>query len=160
MAKKSEKAKRKFEVGSVEFDYLVFRWRGHELIVGADGMENDKFEERFGPYARRVNYIYESYDGITSFFVVYQEDCYDPPLTVVRARCVEDAIDNFVDNTGIADVRISDEDLKDFCDCDDKTGIVDPDSLVETIRCTGSGNNYNSDSMMVSEAKLLRAEMA
>lgn len=81
------------------------------------------------------------------FFMCYSEDCYDPPIVIVRAEDMDAAIDVFVEefpNLGAMDEETRKEREK--------------DGLEDTIGYTGQGNIYDTERVMVREIELVRLE--
>lgn len=72
-------------------------------VVGRDGLSFPEFNEKYGnsPYSAAAQFKRASGanldDNESQFFMVYVEDCFDPPIAIVRADDECEAIDIAVD---------------------------------------------------------------
>ncbi|MFO0964632.1 MAG: hypothetical protein U0793_03465 [Gemmataceae bacterium] len=120
--------------------------KNHRYVVLAEKMDYLEFLRTYnqGPVeckaATGVNL-----DGCEErFFMVYVEDCFDPPIAIVRADSEQDAEELFVDELPWA--HITEPDLNDY----------DPETLVYGP----SGQPYDSESVRVHPVRMVHVELA
>lgn len=84
------------------------------------------------------------------FWLVYVDDCYDPPVAVVRAKHVEDAIDAFVDELPWA--HMSEEDYADL------VKDYGEERAADMVGWGPSGQIYDSERVMIREVFPVRVD--
>jgi hypothetical protein len=111
------------------------------------------FMERY-PNAKRVaNAIgLDDYDG--KFWLVCFDDCFDPPISIVRACDECEAIDKFIDSA--VGNRLTDEEVSRIeFDEDDQRDHLDGCN----VDCTGDGYWYYSDNLHMQRVNLVKVEV-
>ncbi len=137
-------------LGEIEVKTVSFSERGNEgrcrYIVGTDGMDYCDFLRTYnGGEVQHKRATGVELDGFgKAFFMVYVEDCFDPPVAIVRADNAQDAEEAFVDALPWA--HISEPDLKDYSEDDD------------SLSYGPSGQPYDSSSVMIREVRLVAIE--
>lgn len=143
---------KQIELGTIKATAVVFQSPfnpKHFYVVRAEKMDYLEFMKQYCvgdvdcKQADGVNF--DNYLDNGTFFMCYSEDCFDPPVAIVRADDVEEAIDLFVDECEWA--RMSDEDVEER----------DKDGLGETVGWTGM-NKYDNETMQCRSIKLYRVE--
>lgn len=140
-----------FTLGEISIRSASFVWKEdkdnlHRLIVGIDDMDYLDFLRRYNS----TNVQHKRCKGINLdgseklFFAVYVEDCFDPPIAVVRASGASEAEERFADELDWA--HISDVDLKDYEE--------EPSSL----SWNSDGKPYDTSGIMIRELRLLCIE--
>lgn len=163
------KTKTTITLGEIECIAMVFRTSGDNLLaVVPESMTRDDFEKRFNsdytkPRVQRAN-GFTNLDSSwgrhpTTFWAVCHADCYDPPIVIVRADGIEDAIDIAVD-----EIEWLQADPEDYIDGDSIKGkgadaaAGEPGDYAEELGWTGNGTAYDSETIQAWEVKLVRVE--
>jgi len=113
-----------------------------------DYLEWLNFKEELRPYedAKRATAV--NLDGVEKrFFLVWVQDCMDPPMAIVRADHEADAIDWFVDVLSWA--HLDEVDLKDYI-VEKAVDGKDP-VYSDNLGFGSSGQMYDNESLMVKE---------
>ena len=110
------------ELDGIRFDALVFR-QGADLISSqhlyvATTMPEEMIRRHLpadtaGWWYKRVDICTEA--GAGRFFIAHTADCFDPPCAVIRAGCLEEASEIFVENFPYSP-KIAEPDLRDYLD--------------------------------------------
>ncbi len=153
-------------VSDVQAIAAVFNFGGRELIVEADreALDTLGFWDRYGHDCHRAMGHY-GLDDYGSFFVFYVEDCFDPPLYVIRADTFESAYEIFCDEFSRL-IAIDDSDLSDYLheyDCPNRGRALTEENHEDPCSCGGERLNYSSSGVAIdteavqgSEITLLR----
>lgn len=89
---------------------LVFDWRFRPLVINP--RESERFDVHAVPLSRVID---ESGDSEAVWFAFFEEDCFDPPIYIVRAESWEQAYEDFLDTRPDADLSDwSDEERAEF----------------------------------------------
>ncbi len=128
----------------IEVNAMIFQSPGnpkHFYVVGRDDMDFLDFMKKYcvgDQDAKRATGV--ELDGTGKhFWMVHVEDCFDPPIAIVRADSLCDAEDAFTDALNWAHIT-DPNDLKDY----------DEDNL----HYSPSGVPYDIESVMIREIKL------
>lgn len=81
------------------------------------------------------------------FFMCYCEDCMSPPVAIVKADDIEEAIDMFVETCEWA--QMSEEDAAER----------EADGLGETVGMTGQGVRYDNETIHIRPIQLMRVDV-
>lgn len=96
---------------SIELDLtkarLVFGWRFRNLVVNPT--DSERFDVHNVPTSRIID---ECGDSDAKWFAFYEEDCFDPPIWIVRAESFERAYEDFVDSRPEVNLEDLDEDQR------------------------------------------------
>lgn len=88
------------------------------------------------------------FDQSGDFYAVYVEDCFDPPMCIVRADDPSDAQERFLDEKDWADI-----------DKEDAEKLTDKDWDSGLYTHTGRNTLAHTESVMVREIKLVRIDL-
>ncbi len=112
-------------------------------VVESEPLEWTEFHEEYDVGSTRAKQCQGiNLDGDGDFFLVYVDDCFDPPLCIVRADHAQDAEALFASETDYA--LIEEPDLEDFDE--------------ENISLDDNGRPYDSESIMIREVRLIRVD--
>ncbi len=130
-------------ISDFKAEYVVFRdggRNGRDIVVGLNDMDSLEFMKRF-PDATRADAV--ELDGTAEkFFLVAVADCFDPPLTVVRAKREDDAEEGFADSdVGYNLCKIEERDMEDFSE--------------DSLYYNSSGKPYDSEGIVIYPLKLV-----
>lgn len=99
---------------AIEFDTatdrIEFAWKFRPLVINAE--ESERFDVHNVPVSRVIDNQYGAADSASPWFAFYVEDCFDPPIWLVRADSWESAYDDFVDALPETDLGDLDEDQR------------------------------------------------
>lgn len=127
-------------IGEIEAHAVKFGWNSKgnaEIVVPSKNLEFFKFREEFGSDVKQCEGL--EFDGSGKmWFAVYVEDCFDPPICIVRADNASEAEEIFVNTKNWADV--SEPDLKDYSE--------------DQLNATERGTMYDPESVSVREVFL------
>jgi hypothetical protein len=97
-------------------------------------------------------------EDFPNFYMVYVEDCFDPPVAIVRGESAEDALDTFIDELTWA--HMSDEDVEEAIqDHAEKGKSASMDDPPDWVTYSSGGQAYNSESLMIRDIKLYSVEV-
>lgn len=126
--------------GSCNVTAAIFEFSGR-LVVEADRSSDTlAFWAKYGQDASRAMGHYGLDDYQDRFFAFWVEDCFDPPVYVIRADSFESAYEIFCDEFSRL-IEISESDLPDY----------DP----ETLNYSASGVPIDTEAVNGREIKLL-----
>lgn len=101
----------KLEVGQIDDALYVMVFLHHDVFVaGLDDMDYATFDSYFPDCKHAMGYHYED-DG--AYFAFWVEDCFCPPVYIIKARSFEHAYETFCD-TFTDVIKIEASDLKDY----------------------------------------------
>jgi hypothetical protein len=148
-------------LGSVKIMSAIFRRGNDYFFCGPALSEYLKCTDRYA--SERIKEAtplnMDSSDEDDGFWLLCVQDCFDPPIAIVRASHADEALEIFVDELDWA--HISDEDLKDYEDTD---SYVDGKPLVyrefsENVNWNNSGQAYDSEGIYMCQVKLHSIEV-
>jgi hypothetical protein len=116
----------------------------HRYIVLAEDMDFLAFMKKYcvGDMDAKKATGVEMGNGNDDWYMVYVENCFDPPIAIVNAENEQDAEEAFVE--ALPWSHITEPDLKDY----------DP----ETLHYGPSGQPYDAEQVMVRQIKLVLIE--
>ncbi len=137
------------QLGTINILHAVFQSPtvpNRRYVVGAEHMDTLAFLNAFnnGP-AQHQKATGVNMDGEGKFFLCYVEDCFDPPVAIVRGENAADAEERFVDECEWA--QVSDDDM------DAEREDADNDSTGYSY--TGNGTRYDGETIKVYEVRCL-----
>ncbi len=152
-------AEKVFTVNNIECKALHFTiGSDHRYIVHKGETDWDKFRKLFGwGCARPATGL--NIDGDGEWYAVYVEDCFDPPVAIIRAETWEDVEEIF-----LAELDWADVDAEDFLEEGEGLqngkvvsyeSLYDNDHLVYTDRRTTA----DTESIMIRSAKLVQIDL-
>ena len=127
-------------INDIHAEAVVFRFGSRELIL-TDGLDTLAFWDRFGQEARQTTHCFNLDDYGDHFFAFWVEDCFAPPIAIIRATLFEDAYEIFCDEFSRW-MAIDETDLHDY----DR----------ETLNYSASGVAIDTESVQGEEIELLR----
>lgn len=158
----------------IEATALIFAWgNDRQLVVPATPVRDSlTLWKLYGNDATEAYGFYEESEG--PFFAFWIEDCFDPPVYVVRARTFETAYETFCDEFSRL-ITIDDSDLPDYITCSECGANIGADQISEyqptetpctDAHCTGhyddhitynaSGVAIDTDNVQGRQIQLLR----
>lgn len=135
-----------FDMGDVIATAAVFTFGPDSnskslLIVTREPMTHAERLDRFGHDAKGCVGVHLDDSG-SKFYAIWVEDCFDPPIAIVRADHEQDALDTFVDKLDWA--HVSEPDLADYTE--------------DQLSYGPNGQPYDGESIGMLEVKLVRIE--
>lgn len=115
----------------------------HSYVVGLDAMNYLDFIDKYdGTKCKRAD-SFNFEDDYSGFFMVYNEDCFDPPVAIIRCGSAMDAEDMFVEEF----------------DWSPRVNIGEDDYTEDNVQWTSGGIPYDSEGIKVYPVKIRCIEM-
>ena len=128
-------------------DRVEFEWRFSPLVINP---REDEYQVHKVPLSRVID---ECGDADAEWFAFFEENCFDPPIYLVRARSWEQAYEDFCDQLTPVDLSDLDEDQRAMVE--DTEG-----NLPDGYAINSSGHLVHTESVMGYQTRIVSIQCA
>lgn len=139
-------------LGTLTVKALHFSLDGstHRYVVGVDDMDFLDFHKKynhneFGPVDCKKATGFKMDETYDDFFMVYVEDCFDPPIAIIRAEHGQEAAEIFTDELTWAHV--------------DEKDVTDEQIDAGLYQMNNNGKWYDAETLRVRNVRLVYIEV-
>jgi hypothetical protein len=131
-------------VSDIQATALIFDWNGRKVVLDAENLGTLAFWDKHGQDCHHVTHHANVDDYGKGWFVFYVEDCFAPPLAIIRADSFETAYEIFCDEFERW-IRVDETDAADYPE--------------DERNYNGNGTHIDTESVQGAEIRLVSVQV-